>query len=318
MIRLRPNRARLPILVGLSAILASAVGLAVSPADPAAAAEGAELAQAPGPFAQAPGPLVGGGYVRLAHLSPDTPAVDVYLSSVTGAVQEQVFPAVGYGVVSDYQRLPTGTYGVAMRLAGADRSSPPVLTTEVAVADGKAYTVAGVGRNAGLGLRVIEDDITLPADGKAKLRVVQASVRAPVLDVQVADGAMVAEGVPFASTTDYEQLDPGLYALRIVPSGSGAGTTVTTTLSAGNVYSLLVLDAPTSGYTGRLLIDARRQGGVPVGSVETGAGGLAPGAAAAGATVPDRGRLPLVGLAALLVLLLAGLARAFRPRVPRS
>ena len=28
----------------------------------------------------------GVGYVRLAHLSPDTPSVDVYLNSVTGAI----------------------------------------------------------------------------------------------------------------------------------------------------------------------------------------------------------------------------------------
>jgi Domain of unknown function (DUF4397) len=292
MILLRPNRARLPFLLGLFAILASAVWVAASPADPAAAASGA-------------------GYVRLAHLSPDTPAVDVYLSSITGAIQEKTFPGVAYGMVSDYQRLPTGTYGVAMRLAGADRSGPPVLTTQVVVADGSAYTVAGVGRNAGLGLRVIEDDITLPSNGKAKLRVVQASVRAPMLDVQVADGAMVAAGVPFASTTSYQQVDPGLYALRIQPSGSGTGTTVTTTLSAGNVYSLLVLDAPTSGYTGRLLVDARRQGGVPLGAVETGGGGLAGPAATLA-----RDWWRAVGALALLALLGAGIARLVR--VPRS
>ena len=40
------------------------------------------------------------GYVRLAHLSPDTPPVDVYLSSVAGGAPKK-FPAVGYGTV-DY------------------------------------------------------------------------------------------------------------------------------------------------------------------------------------------------------------------------
>ena len=45
------------------------------------------------------------GYVRLAHLSPDTPAVDVYLAA-PDAAKPQVFPGVGYGVVSDYLELP--------------------------------------------------------------------------------------------------------------------------------------------------------------------------------------------------------------------
>src|SRR5258705_7637060 len=41
------------------------------------------------------------GYVRLAHLSPDTPKVDVYLAKVGDATfKEQKFEHVGYGVVS--------------------------------------------------------------------------------------------------------------------------------------------------------------------------------------------------------------------------
>ena len=48
------------------------------------------------------------GYVRLAHLSPDTPDVDVYLDSVSTSAKEQVFPGVGYGVVSPYLSLGVG------------------------------------------------------------------------------------------------------------------------------------------------------------------------------------------------------------------
>ncbi|WP_407664404.1 DUF4397 domain-containing protein [Micromonospora parastrephiae] len=68
------------------------------------------------------------GYVRLAHLSPDTPAVDVYLAA-PDASKPQVFPGVGYGVVSDYLSLPPGRYAVAMREAAPPpptlRCSPP-------------------------------------------------------------------------------------------------------------------------------------------------------------------------------------------------
>src|SRR5205085_9575316 len=67
------------------------------------------------------------GYVRLAHLSPDTPDVDVYLNAVGGG-SAQVFKGVGYGVVSRYLAVPAGNYAVSMRPAGAPATDPPVLT----------------------------------------------------------------------------------------------------------------------------------------------------------------------------------------------
>src|SRR5262245_37808270 len=149
------------------------------------------------------------GYVRLAHLSPDTPAVDVYLSAVSGDMKEESFPAVGYGVVSQYMPLPAGTYTVAMRPAGAPESDPPVLSTSVTVQAGQAYTVAGVGHNTDLGLRVLSDDLMSPPTGKAKVRIVQASAQVVQLRVSVAGKKVIADEVAFASTTDYIAVNPG-------------------------------------------------------------------------------------------------------------
>ncbi|HET6214670.1 MAG TPA: DUF4397 domain-containing protein, partial [Micromonosporaceae bacterium] len=84
-------------------------------------------------IAAVPASAATAGYVRLAHLSPDTPNVDVYLSSVSGAIKPQTFRGVGYGIMSDYLRLPTGAYAVAMRAAGAPATDQPVLTTQVTV-----------------------------------------------------------------------------------------------------------------------------------------------------------------------------------------
>jgi hypothetical protein len=215
------------------------------------------------------------GYVRLAHLSPDTPEVDVYLSSPSGAVAPKKFPGVGYGVVSDYLTLPVGSYAVAMRGAGAAESTAPVLTTQVSVEAGKAYTVAGVGRHADLGLRIINDDLSLPDSGKAKVRIVQASIQAPVLNVSVATGSTIADGVQFASTTDYREVKQGNWTVDLRQAGGGRTSAVKCTLTGGNVYSLFVLDRP-AGLTAELRTDAQRTGGMPKGGVETGAGGAQP------------------------------------------
>lgn len=256
----------------------------------------------------APAAAAGTGYVRLAHLSPDTPAVDVYLRSQSGAIAERTFPGVAYGALSDYLRLPAGAYSVAMRTAGAPRSSAPVLTTQVTVDDGAAYTVAGVGRYADLGLRVLRDDLRLPTGGAAKVRIVQASVRAPMLDVGVDGGASIADGVAFATTTGYRQVRPGTWTLKVQPSGGGEASTLPCTVSAGSVYSVLILDTEGGGLRAELHTDAGRQGIVPQGGVATGAGG----------SRPSTGLLGVLLLASLAAVLTGTVAAACRRRPRRS
>jgi hypothetical protein len=224
----------------------------------------------------------GDGYVRLAHLSPDTPAVDVYLKA-DGGGEPQVFRAVAYGDMSRYLRLPTGTYQVAMRKAGAPASEKPVITTEVGVENKGAYTVAGVGRFADLGLRVLKDDLSLPDPGKSKVRIIQASVKAPVLDVAGKNGAEIADGVEFATTTAYREVKPGKWSVRVEPTGGGRTSELPCTLGAGSVYSLVVLDDSAGGLKPELHVDAERQGSVPLGGVATGAGGTSPGSPLPGA-----------------------------------
>jgi hypothetical protein len=248
-----------------------------------------------------PAQAAGKAYVRLAHLSPDTPDVDVYLNSQTHAIPEQIFRGVGYGIMSGYLALPPGGYTVAMRPSGAPKSQKPVLTTQVSVAAGSAYTVAGVGRYAGLGLKVLTDDISLPSDGKAKVRVIQASLNVPVLGLDMPDGAAIATNVAFATTTDYQLVAPGNWDLVIKPADGRAATGVQADLGDGNVYSLLVLDGK-NGLTAQLKTDATRDGGVPAGGVATGAGG---------ASGPP---WPLIAGIVLLLLVASGAVWAIRRR----
>jgi hypothetical protein len=245
-------------------------------------------------FSAAPASAAAGeGYVRLAHLSPDTPAVDVYLKSDDDKVKEQTFPGVAYGAMSDYLRLPAGTYSVAMRKAGAAASTKPVLTLDVTVEAGKAYTVAGVGRYADLGLRTFDDDLKLPSGSDSKIRIIQASVKAPVLDVSGKSGKTIADGVAFATTTAYTEVKPGKWTVMVQPTGGGKASALPCTLGAGNVYSLLVLDDKNGGLKPELHIDAGLAGTLPKGGVQTGDGGSQPGS-------PLPMALLLAGLAAVL------------------
>jgi hypothetical protein len=175
--------------------------------------------------------------------------------------------------VSAYLPLPAGEYAISMRLT-SDPTGPIVVTTDVTVAAGKAYTVAGVGRHADLGLKVFHDDLSSPASGKAKVRIIQASIKDPQLNVSLTNGTKIASNVAFATTTSYHQVAAGNWTLVVAPTGAGTSVRLHVDLKSNHVYSLLILDGK-STVTADLKLDAA-SGTAPSGSVPTGAGGSAP------------------------------------------
>lgn len=255
-----------------------------------------------------------GALLRLAHLSPDTPAVDVYVDSVADPDAGLVLPGVDYGTVSDYQDVAPGTYTVAMRTAGADPATPPALSATVEVGANTARTVAGVGNFADLGLDILEDDLSLPAAGQARVRVIAAAAAAGTLDVSLPGGPDLASGLAFADTSDYVDVPAGATSLQVTPEGSTA-TELPLDVAAGSVYSVMVLDTSGGGLTVQTALDAASPGIVPVGGVETGAGGAAP----ADGVPAGAGRLAALGLVLLAAtaLLTTGRGRLPRRGAPR-
>jgi hypothetical protein len=258
----------------------------------------AALAFTAGPADAAASP----SYVRLAHLSPDTPNVDVYMTSYTRPQWKLLLKGVGYGAVSQYQRVQPDRYAVSMRPAGAPASSQPVLSTNVNAIAGKAFTVAGVGPYADLGLAVINDDLTLPSAGQARVRVLNGSARAKNVEVNALNGPTVTKGIAFAKTTPYASVPAGKWTLQVASTAqTDLKATSAVDINAGDVYSLVVLDAPDGGLTLATHADAVSAAVTPSGSVETGGGGTAGS--------DGTGWMPLGAGAAGLALLAAAYVR---------
>ena len=234
----------------------------------------------------------GTGWIRLAHLSPNTPAVDVYLYSFGDSNAMIVLHHVAYGTVSPYESVQAGDYSVAMRGAGASPTSQPVLSTSVTIAAGHAYTVAGMGPESGLRLQVLEDKLTT-APGQAEVRVIQASLKQQVVTVTLGS-TVLASGLKFASVSDYQPVSPGTQSVTVSSSGGDANSSVT--LPAGTVHTLVVLDGA-SGLEVVNLEDASGSGQPPAGGVSTGFGGTAPHGP--GSPVPW---LVVIGVGSLLAL----------------
>jgi hypothetical protein len=276
---------RVARLVRLAAVLGLALG-GLGLAGPAASAS------------------TGWGWLRLAHLSPNTPAVDVYLYSFGNPQAKIVLHHVGYGTVSAYEHVPAGEYTVAMRGAGAAAASKPVLSTTVDVVNGKAYTVAGVGPAAGLRLEVFTDRLKAPRH-KALVRVIQASMHQDTVKISLGK-TVLAGKLGFPAATSYTAVAPGTLTVRV--TGPTQHTTAEVTLSADSIYTLVVLD---DGNQIRVasLEDSAGSKVMPDGGAAMGFGGTAPR--------PGEPLLPWVAAACVGLIALAGgmtvLSRRRRP-----
>jgi Domain of unknown function (DUF4397) len=267
----------------LAALLASGIllsaGTAAGPATAAAAASASS----------------GSGWIRLAHLSPNTPAVDVYLYSYGMPNAMIVLHHVGYGTVSPYEKVASGEYTVAMRSAGASPASTPVLSSNLMVHPGHAYTVAGMGPEKALRLQVLDDRLSTPT-GKSLVRVIQASLTERRVTVRAGQRTL-ARNLAFASITPYAADRPGTWTVHA--AGGTESWTGQVKLTAGSIHTLVVLDSG-HGLEVTDLMDAAGSGAMPQGGAATGLGGTAPGPAPS----------PLPWLAGLLGGVLAAMAAA--------
>jgi hypothetical protein len=262
---------------------AAAVVAATSPAASAAPAAGKD------------------GWVRIAHLSPQAPAMDMYVYPFGNPGHPVVLKDVGYGAVSAYMAVVPGQYTVAMRGFGAAATSKPALTSSFMVTAGAAYTLAALGPDPGLRTEVLKDQMNAPA-GKAVVRVLQASLKQHRVTVSYGPDVLARE-LSFGTATSYKAVAPGVQTVRFAAPGEQATTPVN--LAADSVHTIVVLD-DSSGLKVDAVTDAVGSRIMPAGAISAGFGGTAPR--------PPANPVPwLVMIAAGALLTVAGLARIRRP-----
>jgi hypothetical protein len=181
---------------------------------------------------------MGNGNVRVAHVSPNAPNVDVYVDG--SAVLEDV----GFGTVSQYLEVPAGDRQVEITAAGDPDAS--VFSGAVPVAADTDYTVAALGEVGDAADRsfdplILEDDNSAPGNDTARVRLVHASPDAPSVDVTLAsNGDAVFDGVAYADASTVE-VPAGDYTLEVRgDTESNDGEVVAefdVSLSGGQVYT---------------------------------------------------------------------------------
>ena len=228
----------------------------------------AALVAATSPAASAAPAAAPDGWVRIAHLSPQAPAMDMYLYPFANPGRPIVLKDVSYGDVSAYMAVSPGQYTVAMRGFGAPASSKPALTTSFMVGAGAAYTLAALGPDPGLRTEVLKDQMTTPA-GKAVVRVLQASLKQHLVTVSYGPDVLARQLV-FGSATSYTAVSPGAQTVRFTAPGEHAAMPVT--LAAGTVHTIVVLD-DSSGLKVDAVTDAAGSQIMPKGASPRGSAG---------------------------------------------
>ncbi len=202
--------------------------------------------------------LAQGAMVRVAHLSPDAPAVDVLVNgqkAITGLAFKQVTP---------YISLPAAKVRVQVVPAGQD--APVVIDAELDLKEGVYYTVAATGFLASIRPQVYTDALAgfFPRAGYARVRVVHASPDAPAVDVAVKGGPVLFARLPFPQASTYLSVPAGTYDLEVRAAGTSTVALALpgVTLESGKMYTVFAVGSLKAGTLAAVaVVDATVLGG---------------------------------------------------------
>jgi hypothetical protein len=197
--------------------------------------------------------VTGEGRLRVVHLSPDAPPVDLILDGDT------VLTDVPYLGASDYLDASEG--GHALQVSVADTTTT-LIDTDITVADATDYTVLVADSVHAIEPIVLTDDNSTPPAGKARFRVVQGAPSAPAVDIYVTEpGADLTNETPVATDVSlgdvsaYIDADVGTYEVRGTSRGKkDVVIDGTLTVESGQVRTAIAVDAAGGGASFDLLV----------------------------------------------------------------
>ena len=186
--------------------------------------------------------------VRVAHASPDAPAVDVY------AGETLIVPALALGEMTGHIPLPAGSTTLALRPAGSPAADDPVLSADVTLDPAApALTVAAVGERGDgtLALRVFPDNVADIQPGSARLAVING-VPGATVSASLADesGTALVSALDFGAQGATANVSAGEFMIMV--SIAGVETPVDLVVPAeqyngGMYYSVLVFGGGAAG-----------------------------------------------------------------------
>lgn len=248
-----------PVLLVLAVLVA--LGVLLSPGSATAA-----------PAQEAP---PGKAWVRIGHFVPGMGATRIDLTPLSGDGRERTLASrATYGQVSAYESLTPGSYTATVRDAGDPPDADPVLSRSFEITANDARTIAVLGTATAPRLALLADDLTPPAAGTARVRVLSAAESADPVTVSAVDGPTIAQDAVLGQATDYATVPAGSWTLQL--GASSVSTSLRDVpIASGSVYTIVVLDEGSDSVGLDVVTDAAGARTAPKGGARTGLGGTA-------------------------------------------
>ncbi len=175
--------------------------------------------------------------VRFAQADPATGSSALYFGDL------KIFSDVAFKTVTPYLPVPAERHEFKLGLGGDGAAAVAAKDSE-GLSAGKHYTVLSMTDQDGKHtLAKLSDDLTAPAAGKAKIRVINA-VPTNVGDVDVFQGEnKLFFGIAMASASAYKEVDPTMVHMEVhrKDNKSIVLKTKDVELAAGRFYTILVM-----------------------------------------------------------------------------
>lgn len=152
--------------------------------------------------------------IRVLHLSPDAPSVDIFANGEGPVVAGLAFPSG-----TDYLKVPAGSYDFAVSAAGASVEQSVLNINDIALDTDMRYTAVAFNTIDGIQALALVDDLSGMESGNIRIRAIHTA--AGVGDVDIWN--IPAEGSPsplienfgFGAASDTLDLPSSAYTLGV-------------------------------------------------------------------------------------------------------
>ncbi len=158
--------------------------------------------------------------VRVAHFAGDIRSVDVFVNG------ERFISQLQYGDVTEWARLPSGSYEIAVTNAGSTVDQALVGPITVDFNPNRWVTIAATGlrANGSLTANVVSEILPDLDDGESYVTVLHSIPDAPAVDVLAGEDALVRD--LFYPNTFSAKVPAGSYDLSVITSVAGSDITL--------------------------------------------------------------------------------------------
>ena len=153
--------------------------------------------------------------VRVLHLSPDAPNVDVFVDDAP----TPAFANLPFGQGTTAATLDAGTYDFAVSAAGSSAADAVLRADGVTLDGGASYTVVALDELDSISALLLEDDFSPTAPSTIRIRAVHAATGVGTVDLyaQRDDGTFeqLVDALDFGTAADPIEVDAGAQTLGL-------------------------------------------------------------------------------------------------------